>query len=145
LIRVGDMNYKYMAMFLAATLPGLVFGQGPQTYQCSYGDLQRRVEILHETGATVPCEVHYYKDSEAPGDRQVLWRAVSELGYCERKTEEFIAKLQNLGWNCGQDGDLARSVEQGLEAPPEDVDDTELLTPAVETELSEETESSEEQ
>jgi len=132
------MNFKYMAMFLAATLPSLVFGQGSQTYQCSYGDLQRRVAILHETGAAVPCEVHYYKDSEAPGDRQVLWRASNESGYCERKTEEFIAKLQNLGWNCGQDDDLVQSVEDEHEALPEDVDDTELLTPAVETESNEE-------
>lgn len=132
------MNYKCTAMFLAATLPSLVFGQGHQAYQCSYGELQRRVEILTETGASVPCEVHYHKDSEAPGDRQVLWRASNELGYCERKTEEFIAKLQDMGWKCGKDDDLTPGEDPGREAPPEAVDDTALLAPAVETESSEE-------
>lgn len=131
------MNYKYMAMFLAATLPGFAYGQGSETYQCSYGDLQRRVEILHEAGAEVPCEVHYYKDTEAPGDRQVLWHAASEAGYCERKAEEFIAKLQGWGWNCGQGDDSGPDAEQAVEAPPEKIDDTELLTPGEEPEPSE--------
>ena len=70
----------------AIALPGLVFAQDQNNYQCSHGDLQRRVEIVYETGVTVPCEVHYYKDTEAPGERQVLWRALQQEGYCEAKT-----------------------------------------------------------
>lgn len=114
------MNGKYVAAILAATLPTLALGQGADSYQCSYGELQRRVEILRETGVDVPCEVHYHKDTEAPGEPQVLWRATSEAGYCEKKTEEFIAKLRDWGWNCG-------NADQP-EALPEKADDTEALT-----------------
>ncbi len=105
LIRVGDMKDKILAILLAALLPGLLYAESPQKYQCSLGELQRRVEILYETGVSVPCEVHYFKDTEAPGETQVLWRALREAGYCERMAESFIGKLQDLGWNCGQGGD----------------------------------------
>ncbi len=137
------MNDKFLAVLLAAMLPSLSFGQSPDAYQCSYGDLQRRVEILYETGVAVPCEVHYYKDTEAPGEMQVLWRAQNESGYCERKTQEFIATLQEWGWNCEQKGAAepttepaqADDSEQGAE--PVQVDDTEALKPAEESESTE--------
>lgn len=138
------MNDKILAVFLAAMLPSLSFGQGPQNYQCSYGDLQRRVEILYETGVTVPCEVHYYKDTELPGVRQVLWRALNEAGYCERKTEEFIAELQEMGWDCGQaneagpDAKAKQGDDAGQDVQPAPVDDTDALIPAEETEPSRE-------
>ena len=69
-------------------------------YLCSNGDLQRRVVIVHETDAGVPCAVHYYKDTEAPGEEQVLWQAKSEEGYCEAQAQAFIEQLANWGWNC---------------------------------------------
>ncbi len=130
-LRVSDMSDKFLAVLLAAMLPSLSFGQGAQSYQCSYGDLQRRVEILYETGVTVPCEVHYYKDTEAPGERQVLWRALNETGYCERKTEKFIAKLRETGWKCGQASDAGQAAEpeqaddSGQDAEPAPADDSE--------------------
>lgn len=119
------MNDKLLTVALAAMLPGLSFAQDAQNFQCTYGDLQRRVEILYETGVTVPCEVHYYKDTEAPGEPQVLWRAMSEEGYCERKTQEFVAKLGELGWTCGPN-DAA-----SMDAEPAPV---EVAEPAVEPE-----------
>ncbi len=137
------MNDKILAIFLAALLPGLSLAQAPHNYQCKYGDLQRRVEILYETGVTVPCEVHYYKDTEAPGETQVLWRALNESGYCERMAEKFIGKLRDLGWNCGQGGNGAGEAamsEQVVEADAEaaDSDDTEALIPAEDSEPTEE-------
>lgn len=132
------MNYKYFAVLLAAMLPGLSLAQNAQNYQCTYGDLQRRVEILYEAGNTVPCEVHYYKDSEAPDERQVLWRALNESGYCESKTREFIARLEGWGWNCGQGTDAVQEPDD----PADDSgsgqdDDTDALVPAEETETTE--------
>ena len=134
------MNDKFLAVLLAALLPCLSFGQGAQSYQCSFGELQRRVEILYETGVTVPCEVHYYKDTEAPGETQVLWRALNETGYCERKTEEFIAKLREMGWTCEQGSTAGQAVEPaqaddsepGAEAAQDD--DPEALIPGEEGE-----------
>jgi len=134
------MNSKRLAVLLAAALPCIAYAQGATSYQCSYGDLKRRVEILTEPGVTVPCEVHYYKDTEAPGERQVLWSASSEAGYCERKTEEFVAKLRNWGWDCGQGESAAPTAAPQPEAEPEpaatapQADDTEALAPAEDSE-----------
>ena len=88
-----------LTILVAAILPFASLAQ--DNYQCSNGDLQRRVEIVSEPGVTVPCEVHYYKDTEAPGERQVLWRAMREEGYCEQKAREFVAQLATWGWSCG--------------------------------------------
>ncbi len=95
------------ALFL---MPGAALADA-QSYSCSYGEMKRRVEILSEPGQSVPCEVHYYKDTEAPGEQQVLWSAQNEEGYCERKAEEFVAMLTSNGWSC-------ESSMGGL-APPE--------------------------
>ena len=85
-------------LFLA--LPGLALAQGAET-KCTYGDKVRRVAITSESGVSVPCEVHYYKDTEAPGSDQVLWSASQQAGYCEEKKTAFIAKLEGWGWDCG--------------------------------------------
>lgn len=136
------MNTKCRVAFLAALLPGLAAAQAATSYQCTYGDLQRRVEILTEPGVSVPCEVHYYKDTEAPGEREVLWSASSEEGYCERKTEEFIGKLQGWGWSCSAgaapapesvpEPEAAPETEEAPESVPEPAegDETDDLIPA---------------
>jgi hypothetical protein len=108
-----------LTILAAAALPGFAIAQDTSNYECSHGDLKRRVEIVYETGVTVPCEVHYYKDSEAPGERQVLWRALQQEGYCEEKTQEFVTKLGSWGWTCSQ---------------AEEADDTEALEPVDEVE-----------
>lgn len=128
------MKDKILSICLAALLPGLSLGQGPHDYQCAFGDLQRRVVIFYETGVMVPCEVHYYKDTEAPGEHQVLWRAMNEAGYCERKTEEFITKLKESGWNCelmSAADSVAEPVDDSAQdVEPAGVDDTEALEPS---------------
>jgi hypothetical protein len=136
------MKNKIRAVLLAALLPSLSFAQGPPNTLCTQGDLQRRVEILYETGMTFPCEVHYYKDTEAPGEAQVLWRAMNEAGYCERKAQEFILKLEGSGWNCGPN-DAAESDPEPADdsdnaAEPAQVDDTEALAPGEETDSTDE-------
>lgn len=120
---------KINLTILAAVLPALTLAQEPQNYRCTQGDLVRRVEIFYETGVKVPCEVHYYKDTEAPGERQVLWRALNQEGYCEQKTEEFVTRLGGWGWEC------TRTAAPETEAMPgsEEADDTETLAPAEET------------
>ena len=121
------MNRKFLTVSLLVMLPCLSSAEGPQNFLCTYSDLQRRVEILYETGMTLPCEVHYYKDTESPGEKQVLWRAMNEASYCEDKAQEFIVKLQDLGWSCGQ--------SQEMETPALE-DDTEALVPAAEPEAT---------
>lgn len=84
---------------LTALTPLTAFAQN-DNFQCSLDGMVRRVEIVYETGVAVPCEVHYYKDTEAPGERQVLWTAQNESGYCESKTRDFMVQLQSWGWQC---------------------------------------------
>ena len=146
------MKNRYLVAILATTIPALAAAQGATNYQCSYGELQRRVEILTEPGVTVPCEVHYYKDTEAPGERQVLWSASSEEGYCERKTQEFIGQLLSWGWSCSTGSDAPEAPPEPEAAPqpeaapepesepapeaapaPAESDETDDLAPAVET------------
>lgn len=111
---------KITLTILAAAIPGLSLAQDQNNYQCTHGDLTRRVEVVYETGVTVPCEVHYYKDTEAPGERQVLWRALNQEGYCEAKTQEFVTKLGSWGWDC-------------TASAPAEGDDSDTLEPAEET------------
>jgi hypothetical protein len=139
------MNGKILAIFLAASLPSLSIAQAPHDYQCSLDNLERRVVIFYETGVTVPCEVHYFKDTEAPGETQVLWRALNEAGYCERMADNFVGKLRDLGWSCEQGSasePATEATEPAAAEEPEAVsaegDDTETLTPAEESEPDEE-------
>lgn len=139
-IQVSEMNYKSAYVFILALLPGLVMAQGTTSYQCSFENLQRRIEILTEPGVTVPCAVHYYKDSELPGEKQVLWTATSEEGYCEAKTMEFVSKLREWGWQCSsstapEPAMTPASIEPAAEPQADDTmsDDTSALEPAEQT------------
>ena len=126
------MMSRNVVMLLAIAAPGLLFAQDNTKFQCTYGDLQRRVEIYTEPGQAVPCEVHYFKDTEAPGESQVLWTASNDASYCETKTREFVAKLQGWGWDCGA-GDAAAEPEpepmHEEAAEPDVQDDTDVLSP----------------
>ena len=103
------------------TLPAAA--QDTNNYQCTMNNLTRRVEIYYETGVSVPCEVHYYKDTESPGERQVLWSAMNEEGYCEARATEFVARLGDMGWSC---------TAGALGGDDMAADDTEALAPAEE-------------
>lgn len=96
----GIMKSISLIVFVAAIMPCTTFAQDHDSYVCSNGDLQRRVVIVRETDLAVPCEVYYFKDTEAPGESQVLWRAMSEEGYCEGQARAFIEQLASWGWNC---------------------------------------------
>ncbi len=105
-------------------LPCLAVAQEAPSYVCTNGDLTRRVEVIYETGVTVPCEVHYFKDTEAPGESQVLWRALNEAGYCEAQAESFVGKLRGWGWDCNA------SASSPMQDEPMQSDDTEALAPS---------------
>ena len=92
---------RRMLWSLLAVLPVVAFAQDENRFRCTQGDLVRRVEIARETDAAVPCAVRYYKDTEAPGEGpQVLFNARNEVGYCEARAREFVARLETLGWTC---------------------------------------------
>ena len=90
---------------LITIIPGIALAQDAST-ECSYGDMVRRVVIMSEPGVSVPCEVHYFKDTEAPGEDQVLWSAGQQAGYCEEKA----AGLWRCGTGCTGGPNGARSA-----------------------------------
>ena len=106
-----------------AILPVAAIAQDQSSYLCSNGDLQRRVEILYETAVTIPCEVHYFKDTEAPGETQVLWRAVSEEGYCEEQAEAFVDQLTKWGWSCTAAPAMPADGDEMDDPEPPEIDD----------------------
>jgi hypothetical protein len=93
------MRHTLPISILLATLPAIAQAQAGET-QCTYGDLVRRIVIMTEPGVSVPCEVHYFKDTEAPGEDEVLWRATRQAGYCEEKAAGLVASLEQSGWDC---------------------------------------------
>lgn len=103
------LKVRMLTVLLAIALPGIAVAQDTGKYQCSHGELLRRVEIVTEPGAEVPCGVHYYKDTEMPGQQQILWTAENDASYCARKASELVTKLEGWGWDCGQ------SVESGVD------------------------------
>jgi len=136
------MKGNQLVVLVALMVPTIVFAQDTGKFQCTHGDLSRRVEIYTEPGVTVPCEVHYYKDTEAPGETQVLWSAQALEGYCAQKADEFVAKLQGWGWNCSAETAPAPEAEsavdpeaapevapEGEEEAPPAYDDTDVLSP----------------
>jgi hypothetical protein len=71
-------------------------------YTCRSGDLVRRVVIeVGELNTGLPCEVVYWKDSEAPGVRRVLWNARTDAEFCDAKAAGLVEKLDSSGWQCG--------------------------------------------
>lgn len=68
--------------------------------QCTAGEVTRIVQVVYaEPGQPVPCEVVYDKTAEGQGI-ETLWRAHNEAGYCEARADEFLTKLEDLGFVC---------------------------------------------
>jgi len=105
------MNNRAVFVLIATVLPAVTLAQDSGKFQCTYGDMQRRVEIMHEPGVEVPCSVHYFKDTEAPGEQQVLWSAENDASYCRDKALELISKLEGWGWECGRDANTVTEEE----------------------------------
>ena len=127
------MRHSALMSFLFLASPALALAQGAET-ACTYGDIVRRVVVMTEPGVSVPCEVHYFKDTEAPGENQVLWSAAQQAGYCEEKAAGLVAKLEGWGWDCGPNSppapaepDESAEPEEAEEAPSDTTDD---LAPA---------------
>jgi hypothetical protein len=140
------MRHTTLIGFFLLALPGFALAQGAET-KCTYGDMVRRVVVMTEPGMSVPCEVHYFKDTEAPGEDQVLWSATQQGGYCEEQAAGLVTKLEGWGWDCGagtpaepaepaEPADPAEPAE-APEAPEAPSDMTDDLAPATPKEDSE--------
>ena len=95
-----------MLIALLATVggTGVSLAEGPaKAWSCLQNGLVREVTIYYPNEpARLPCEVYYSKRHENRLPRP-LWTATNEEGYCERKAESFVEKLESLGWQCQAD------------------------------------------
>ena len=90
-----DMNLKTLSIILLSFgLTGITLAN--ETFVCTHGDNERRIEVVYVGDGSVPCEVQYTKDGEV----QTLWSAQGEAGYCEQKAQAFVGKQQEWGWTC---------------------------------------------
>lgn len=89
-----------LACMVMTILPLAAAAQQTANFRCVNGAEIRRVEVAHPTGAPVPCEVRYFKDTEAAGQSATPWRADNEAAYCADRAAELVSRLRGFGWIC---------------------------------------------
>jgi len=98
---------------------------------CSMDGMQRSVNVVYsQPGQNLPCEVVYEKSSAAEdistAPTLTLWRAEHQAGYCESRADEFVAKLQQLGWQCQATTEAMPAVHTESESSLDNVPDASL-------------------
>lgn len=99
-------QYRCLSALLLMT-SGVTVAHAAEKSQsiCTSGELVRRVVVdVGDLGTSLPCEVVYWKDTEAPGVRRVLWNAGSDAAFCDGKAAGLVDKLASAGWRCDKDG-----------------------------------------
>lgn len=86
---------KYL-LIMTSFIASSVFAAENQTTLCSFGDQQRKIEVVYPESGENTCEVQYTKN----GEIKTLWTARSEKEYCQSKAETFIEQQQGWGWKC---------------------------------------------
>ena len=100
----GQFRYPLATVFFAICATTVQAAE-KSVSTCTSGDLVRRVIVeVGNVGTGLPCEVVYWKDTEAPGVRRVLWNARSDAAYCDSQAAGLVDKLANAGWNCSNSG-----------------------------------------
>ena len=98
------MKHRVVGLLMAsgAIMSGSAMALENQITLCTSGANERKVEVVYEDGMATPCEVQYTKAS----GMQVLWRASSEVGFCEDKAAGLVDNLVGWGWDCGLVSDV---------------------------------------
>jgi hypothetical protein len=94
---------------------------GAAEYRCWNGDLVRRIELSGaDTTEGAACEVRYWRNAEAPGTGQSLWRANRGTDFCAARARELIARLEAGGWTCSSSAQPASGAPtQAAAAAPQ--------------------------
>lgn len=91
------------SMVMAALMLSSIAAHAEETMQtsCKSGNLVRRIVVVESSlSSGLSCEVIYWKDTEAPGVRQILWTAKQDAGYCYSKSLGLASRLAEMGWSC---------------------------------------------
>jgi hypothetical protein len=111
------MRISRPALLLSTLSASTLIGGGSALgleYQCARGSTTRNIAVdYQQAGERVPCEVVYHKP---PQDPDVLWRASSEVGFCEAKADELAQTLESSGWACERM--QTSEIEPQTPAPP---------------------------
>ena len=92
---VALMKSTLFVFFLTFIVSSIV--SASEDFVCDNNGDKRIISIAYENDQEpVPCEVRYDKGEGV----QTLWNAQSEVGFCERKADEFIQQQEAWGWNC---------------------------------------------
>jgi hypothetical protein len=106
-------------LVLALLAPDVALAVDGGEYQCRSGNLTRRIVIeVGDPQTGLPCEVVYWKDQEAPGERRVLWNARTDRSYCETKALGLTKTLSDGGWNCTVSQESATAPAAAPAPPP---------------------------
>ncbi len=98
-------NLIYKSWMLLLTILMMPAESFANSWTCHYAELTRNMVIFYPNEpARLPCKVYYTKPDENVMPR-TLWKAENDDSYCERKTVEFIKKLETRGWQCSGDND----------------------------------------
>lgn len=90
-----------LAVTAALALSSTTRAEETFQFSCEKGDLVRRVAVTESSlSSGISCEVVYWKDTEAPGVREVLWTARQDAGYCYSKALTLVDKLAVMAWTC---------------------------------------------
>lgn len=90
------MKYSFI---LAFAMGFTVLSVQAESTTCSFGDKQRKIEVVYPENGDKICEVQYTKDD----DMQVLWSANADKDFCTEKAIGLVEKQQGWGWSCESD------------------------------------------
>lgn len=96
---------------------------------CKMGKQERKVEVVTTDAAKkVPCEVKYTRD----GQEKTIYNAQNDAAFCDKKAEEFVAKLTSQGFQCegaAPAEGAAAPAEKAAEAPATEMKEHEKKNP----------------
>jgi hypothetical protein len=102
----GPRRQALLALALGAA--GNWHPAGAAEFRCWNGDSTRRIELRGpETTQGAACEVRYWRNANAAGSGQSLWRANRDIDFCAAKARELVARLEAGGWTCSDGGHAA--------------------------------------
>ena len=115
------MKFKLSFLFIALFCVSLS-AVASEEYVCNFGDEQRLISVAYDSEQyPVPCQVLYDKGQGA----ESLWNAQSEVGYCESRAQEFVARQESWGWSCEKvaQAEQSEQAQQMEEVEPVQAED----------------------
>jgi hypothetical protein len=90
---------------LAASTPLAARAATDEAYMCRNGERERRIELQRADAPNrLPCQVIYWRDANRSDDREPMWEAAHDFGFCIERTRDLVQRLEEAGWSCQKAG-----------------------------------------